>query len=447
MIGSLLLVVTLALPLAAAAASLRQPAAQALRTGIVAALVLVGVATLAVVDVALPLVGGRALEMSRIAQLGIQLEALAMLGLVMGLHRAPAETVTRWLPVAWTSTVGLSAALLINSLPIGLLAFVGAALLWAFGLPEGERGVAMGAVLRYAALLALVIPLLLSAYRLAELRPEAVNKGELEHVVLALVVPAFALLLGLIPMHAWVLTLASGAPRTMLFGVLSLVQTAGFALLLRTLEDLKWLTATATAPLVFGGAVSAFLGAWLALSARLEDPDDWLVYAVVANSGMLIVGLGTQSRAAAVGVVLMLFARVLALVLMGVGRRVRGLHQRVASGVALLTLAGTPGLAGFPGLWRVLQKLSGEAGGAALRVPFGPQAHLALLAASALLFATALRRWDAPLDPAGPDERRDIGGERAVVLLVVLIVALGLAPQLVSGAFGRALTDMFFQAD
>ena len=447
MTGLLLLVATLLLPLAAAGMSVRLRAAQALRMSTVVALVLVAAATLAVVDATVPLVGLRALEMTRIAQLGIQLEALAMLGLVMGLHRAPPDTVTRWLPVAWTSMAGLSAALLVNSLPIGLIAFVAAALLWAFGLPEGERGAAMGAVLRYAALLALVIPLLLSAYRLAELRPAAVDKGDLEHLVLALVVPAFALLLGLIPMHAWVLTLASGAPRTMLFGVLTLVQTAGFALLLRTLEDLKWLTATATAPLVFGGAVSACLGAWLALSARIEDPDDWLVYAIVANSGMLIVGLGTQSRAAALGVVLMLFARVLALVLLGVGRRVTGMLQRAASAVALLTLAGTPGLAGFPGLWRILQKLAGEAGGTAVQVPFGTPAHLALLSASALLFATAVRRWDAPLEATGVPEGRDVGGERAVIVLIVLIVALGIAPQFVSGAFGRDLADMFFQAD
>ncbi|MEO8083297.1 MAG: proton-conducting transporter membrane subunit [Ardenticatenales bacterium] len=445
MVGEVLLVLTLLLPVAAAFASLRLPPGEALRTSTAVALVLVGAATFAVVDVELPLIAGRALEMTRIAQLGIQLEALAMLGLVMGLHGATDDTVTRWLPVAWTSLAGLAAALLINSLPLGLIAFVAAALLWAFGLPEGERGAAMGAVLRYAALLALVIPLLLSAYRLAELRPDAADKGSIEQLVLSLVVPAFALLLGLIPMHAWVLTLASGAPRTMLFGVLSLVQTAGFALLLRTLEDLKWLTATATAPLIFGGAVSAFLGAWLALSARLEDPDDWLVYAMVANSGMLIVGLGTQSRVAAQGVVLMLFARVLALVLLAVGRRVTGMRQRAASAVALLTLAGTPGLAGFPGLWQILQKLAGETAGSTAPVPFGAPAHLALLAASALLFATALRRWSAPPDPIVASDRPDIGGERAVVVLIGLIVVLGLAPQLVSGAFARALSDMFFQ--
>lgn len=447
MVGEILLVLTLLLPVAAAIASLRLPPDHGLRLSTAVALVLVGAATFAVVDVELPLVAGRALEMTRIAQLGIQLEALAMLGLVMGLHGGADDSVARWLPVAWTSLAGLAGALLINSLPLGLIAFVAAALLWAFGLPEGERGAAMGAVLRYAALLALVIPLLLSAYRLAELRPDAADKGAIEQLVLSLVVPAFALLLGLIPMHAWVLTLASGAPRPMLFGVLSLVQTAGFALLLRTLEDLKWLTATATAPLVFGGAVSAFLGAWLALSARLEDPDDWLVYAMVANSGMLIVGLGTQSRAAALGVVLMLFARVLALVLLGVGRRVTGFLQRAAAGVALLTLAGTPGLAGFPGLWRILQKLAGETAGATAPVPFGAPAHLALLAASAMLFAAALRRWSAPPDPVDASARRDIGGERAVVLLIGFIIVLGLAPQFVSGAFARALSDMFFQLD
>ena len=103
MTGLLLLVATLLLPLAAAGMSVRLRAAQALRMSTVVALILVAAATLAVVDATVPLIGLRALEMTRIAQLGIQLEALAMLGLVMGLHRAPPDTVTRWLPVAWTS--------------------------------------------------------------------------------------------------------------------------------------------------------------------------------------------------------------------------------------------------------------------------------------------------------------------------------------------------------
>jgi formate hydrogenlyase subunit 3/multisubunit Na+/H+ antiporter MnhD subunit len=314
--------------------------------------------------------------------------------------------------------------------------------------------------------------MLLPAYRLAEQR--TVSTPELERIVLALAVPGFALLLGLIPLHAWTLSVASGAPREMLLGVVGVVQTAGFMLLLRTFEQHPWLTAQAGAPLILGGALSALLGGWLAVSARRADPDDWLVYALVAHSGMMMVGLGTQSRAAAVGVTLMLFARALAVVLLAVSPRTRGLPRRAAVTAATLALAGTPGLAGFPGLWLVLRRLL-ETGDELPPLPGKPLVPLALLAGSGLLFATALRRWRIP--QAGMDAAR-IGGvaeaakaaglERAagdrtlalaptagdatrarqmVWLLVILLLAAGLAPQLLAEPFGRALERMFFLLD
>lgn len=442
MIGLGVLLLLVGLPLVAAALSYvvgpRAPR-RALGLSMVFAVGLTVAASLAVVDVELQLLSGRSLLMSPVAQFGIQLLSLALLGLVMSLTRAPDEIVVHWLPVAWLSVSGLTLSLLMASLPLALLAFVSAALVWAFGLPPDDRAEASGAVLRFAALLALAMPLLLLALRLAEGRTS--STPDLESLVLALAVPAFALYLGLIPMHAWTLTLASGAPRSMLFGVLGLVQTAGFVLLLRTLEEYPWITEVAGTPLIVGGALSAVVGGWLALSSRLEDPDDWLVYVMIASSGIMLAALGTQSRAAAIGMLLLLFARTLALLTLSLAPRVEGATRRLAYAAATLTVAGTPGLAGFPGTWLVLRMLG--ALGSAVAV-------VALLAGSGMMFGTALRRWHAPPEPAtdlvvGEGEARpDAGARWAVLVLIGLLVLFGLLPQLLVPAFERALRGLFF---
>lgn len=436
-----LLLAIVVLPFAAAVACARVAAANprhAMVVSTAASFVLAVLALLATVDSTLPLLTGRALLLTPMAQLGIQLQALAILGLFRPAGPAHEARMVPWLPVAWLSVAGMSMALLLNSLSLGLLAFVAAAMLWVFGLPESERAVAAGPVLRYAALLSLVMPLLLLAFALAEQRTGS-GTPDLEIVALALAAPGYGLILGIVPMHAWTLTLAGGAPREMLLGVLTLVQATAVVMLMRTLEAYPWIFEVASAPLLVGGTLSVLLGGWLAFSSRLDDPDDWLVYAAVAHSGLLLIGLGTQSHAATVGVLLLVFVRVLALVTMSSARRVSGHLRRLGFATATLALAGTPGLAGFPGLWLILR-----------RVPtanaFG--IRMAMLAGSGLLFGTAIRRWRATATladdtPAGDDDR---GARVAVWVLIALLVGLGIAPQAVVGAFERALRGMFIAA-
>jgi multicomponent Na+:H+ antiporter subunit D len=366
---------------------------------------------------------------------------LAVLGIVMGLERHRPEEQASWLPVAWLSVAGLVLALLITSLPLALLVFASAALLWAVGLPEGQREAASGAVLRYAALVALAMPLLLLAFRLAELRLAGSPGAQVavETAAMAAALPGFGLVLGMIPLHAWTLTIASGAPRTMLMGAIALVQTAGFALLLTTMSKYGWLTRGDFSAVVTScGALTAALGGWLALSADVDDPDDWLAYAAVANAGMLVAGIGTGSRLAGAGVVTLLFARVLGLVLLSLSDSTAGAYRRLAEGVATLTLAGTPLFAGFPGLWLVI---------AGTRSAW-PDSDLGLLlacglaAGSGLLFATALRRGIPRVARFGPPEAS--AGGVTVVALAAVLVALGVFPQVIAGALADPLRDIFF---
>jgi formate hydrogenlyase subunit 3/multisubunit Na+/H+ antiporter MnhD subunit len=434
-----LLLLLVGVPLAAAAITYYLGARRsslALRVSILAAVALV-VLTMSrtMVDVRLDLLAERGLLLSPVAQLGVQLLALAMLGLVLSLEDEEPELVAGWLPVAWLSVAGLTVALMITSLPLAVIAFFGAAMLWAFGLPDSSRRRSSGPVMRYVALLALAMPLLMIAFLFAEERTTATP--QIEWITLALAVPAFGLLLGVIPLHAWTLTLASGTPRAMLFGVIGLVQTAGFALLLRALTTsaYPWLVEPSRGLLIGGGAISMLVGGWLALSARMDDPDDFLVLAFVANTGLLLAGLGAHSAAAGAGVALLLFARVLALVLLAMAPRVAGTRRRIAYAFGILTLAGTPGLAGFPGLWLIVTHLG--SGRTSL-------AQVALLAGSAMLFATAVRRWRA--DVPGDESHVDTGpgAGRIVLVLAVLLVVLGLAPQIIAPAFTGAMRGMYF---
>lgn len=435
--NSLLLVALVLLPLGAAGGSLflgPERAARAVQLSVATAILLVLLATVSAVDVELALPAGRALTLKATAQVGLQLLGLAMLGFVMSLTGEPPRPRIGWLAVAWLCMAGLTVALLAEALPLALLVFLGAGLLWALGPPPEDRPASGGIVMRYTALLALAMPLFLIAFRLAEIRAGE-PAPDIERLALALVVPAFALVLGLMPLHAWALTVAAGTPRPMLAGVLLLVQTAGYVICLRTLASHPWMGVAAREALVIGGCVSAVLGAWLALSARRDDPDDWLVYATVANGGMLVAGLGAQSRSAGIGVVILLFARVLAIVVAALAPRVTGPMRRFGNTAALLTLAGTPGLVGFPGLWLILHAL--QAAGHAW-APAG------LLTGSGLLFATAVRRWPASPDGRDPAAEADPGARRAIASLIVLMTLLGLLPFLVAATFGGAIRDMFF---
>jgi formate hydrogenlyase subunit 3/multisubunit Na+/H+ antiporter MnhD subunit len=287
-------------------------------------------------------------------------------------------------------------------------------------------------MVRYLAFVALALPLVLGGFRVAEAQTAAAGPA-LKALALAFLAPGFGLILGLIPLHGWTLTLAAGAPRAMLFGVLTLVQTAGFLLLLRALQAYPWLASDASALLVFGGALSVLVGGWLALSARLDDPDDWLVYAVVASGGIVLVGLGVQTLAAAVGVLVLLLARVFALVLVAMAPRAGSWRlERLANGMGTVTLAGTPGLAVFPALWLVLHSMHGLA---------APAVQLAVLAGGVCLFATAVRRWAT----AGADDRPDLSPHRAVYLLVAVLMVIGLLPALFIPSIADVLREMFLR--
>lgn len=434
------LIVAVGLPFAvgifAAVATTAHPRS-ALRASLAAAVALTLLATITPVDVAIGLPSGRALLFSPLSQLGMQILGLAALGLTFALVAEDDASVGSWLPVMWFHIGGLVVALLLNTLPLAFLVFTASTLLWVFGLPEADRRSSARPVLRYAALVSLAMPLLLGAFRLADdrLTSEA-GRIAVETTVLALALPGFGLVLGLIPLHAWTLTLAAGAPRPMLFGVLGPAQTAAFILFLRTVATHEWLFRGAYGSLVtYGGALTALIASWLALSADPDDPDDWLAFAVIANMGMLMAGMGTGSRTAGTGVAMLLLARVLALVLLAIRAGASHRFERLADGVATLTLAGTPGLAGFPGLFLILVGVRGV----------GSPATVAVAAGSGLLFATALRRgFHRSRSSAHDRALLATGRDRAVLIVVVLLVVLGLFPQLVAGALLDPLRDIFF---
>lgn len=432
--GRLLLAVVAAFPFLMALGTswaAERRAEWVIRLSSYAALALVVMATLAAIDVTIVTPLGRSLVLSPLAQLGIQLLALAMLGLGLSLSGEDRQAAGRWLPLAWLSCGGLVLSLLITSLTLAAVTYVAAGLLWALGPPKPIRQSPTGPGLRYAGLLALALAPLVTALRLAEIGLPVTG---VEPLARALAAPGIALLLSIVPLHAWTVTLATGSPRVMVIGVLSLVQTAGLVLLIRVFGTYPWLMATQRSFLLASGALSAVIGGWMALVAEERDPDDWLAYAVIANTGFVIMGLATQSMRAAAGISVMLFARVLALVTIALALRAPARLAQLARAAGTLTLAGSPGFAGFPSLWLLLLALQ-------LQAP--AMMSLAAIVGSGLLFATAVRRWRSTVQADAPAEADAVDARWPVVVLIILLIGLALVPQIASAVFGRALSGPF----
>ncbi len=286
----------------------------------------------------------------------------------------------------------------------------------------------------------------LGAYRLAE--------GS--QVILALLfVAAFAVRLPLFPFHAWLSRTYVAAPLPLtivLAGIVSKTAIYGIAricvpLFPRGMADL--------APLLIGLAtVGALYGALLA--TRQRDTRTFIAYATLSQLDLIALGAflatpnGTQGALIAsvshglVVAVLFLLAMALARRLASFGFGPGGLASRAPVLmslflIAILATVGVPGTSGAPGELLILAAAFARSPG------IGLVATLVVIV-SAVYGVGLLRAVFFGPTSAGAERASDLSWrERALVIpLVVLIVALGVAPRVIGDLADRgvpALTE------
>jgi formate hydrogenlyase subunit 3/multisubunit Na+/H+ antiporter MnhD subunit len=354
-------------------------------------------------------------------------------------------------PVGFGLLSLLSGSLLIRPLIYAALLVEVAVALSIFALQAEDRGPSQGG-LQYLSFSLLALPGLLVIHWLMEryaLTPDNVSLLDTSALLLAF---SFALLLGSVPFHPWIPSLASDSEPLAGAFILTVNNGAIWFLLLAFLETYPELSAYAAfAPLVSGvGLATVSIGALLAASQR--RPGRLLGYGALVDSGVTLVALGMASEQGLALVLLTLLVRPFGIALMAAGLKgmrlqgsgddepeaVRGLAWKapwstLAFLVGGLSTAGLPISAGFAGRWALYGALA----------PFDLSSVLVMMLASAgLIFgvwrvlASLLARSEPSYEePHGPEhdaplQRWLLAG--LVVLVVVVCVGVGLFPQLVT---------------
>lgn len=273
------------------------------------------------------------------------------------------------IPTTLVSTALAGAALLIRPLALGVLAMQAAALLMVLPALQGPARRPWGS-LGYLSVSVIGGAGTLVGLWLANFYAQNPDEGSARSAAMFFAMIA-ALTLGLAPLHFWLPRLADAAPYqvTAWVGMVAQVTVIGF--FFRLILEYEWLLTVTPLfyVLVIGGLLSVTIGGVLSLAA--STPRYWLAYSMIYTMGLVVLGLGLFARQGAEGAALALVSRSLALLLATAGFRaapnlslkwddLRGLGQaRLAAAIALAlagaAFAGTPPLAGFPGVWVIFR--------------------------------------------------------------------------------------------
>jgi NADH-quinone oxidoreductase subunit N len=248
----------------------------------------------------------------------------------------------------------------------------------------------------------------------------------------------FAILMTVPPFHLWLTKSADESDPYILVFILVILQSAGFFFLLRFLDSYIWLREQALLydGIRIAGIITTILG--VVFSASQRELKKMMVYALLVDLGVMLIAIGSGME---VGIRLALSLNVIRVIALGVlalglsilnaellADNVRGLGYRmplaaVAFLVGLLSIAGTPLTAGFPGRWSLLTVVL----------------HADRLAAGTVIFSMVglgvlVIRWAAILFGKGNGEeiRTMSKAPRGFLLSgIILLLLLGLFPQLV----------------
>lgn len=200
---------------------------------------------------------------------------------------------------------GLSAVLVIVDLPVGTSSLVGTK--------------AIAAALKYMVLMVFAAMLMYIAFVLADIfRPgELPGRIPLSRFILALLASSFALRLGLIPFHAWLVDLVEHAEPLVVAIVITLLNTSSLLVLLLVFQSFPTLlveNADALVVIRIGALISAILGAGLALGS--DSLRRVLAYLILYDCGMVFYGLASVSSLGLAGAVFGALNQTLAVLLL-----------------------------------------------------------------------------------------------------------------------------------
>lgn len=307
---------------------------------------------------------------------------------------------------------------------------------------QGGRLGAVRAALRFVVLMTLAMPFfLLAAWRIDQYWANANNAVFLSQVTL-LVASGFVLWLGIVPLHGWLSGIASEAEPGIAAFILMTFPTIALVNLLHLLSIAPWLTnMPLTLDIVLAvGLFSAVIGGLFASVQRAFGP--LMGYATIFDVGASLIALGLGNEQGLNIILLSIFARTFALLLIAVSSaaiqahasddsfaQARGLAANlplatVGLGVGALTLVGIPFTVGFVPRWLLWQSLAG----------FEATLSLGLSLAGlgvAIGYIRGLRALVEPQDTTRPAplEERVRGTEPLIVGLMILCCGLGIFPQ------------------
>jgi formate hydrogenlyase subunit 3/multisubunit Na+/H+ antiporter MnhD subunit len=247
----------------------------------------------------------------------------------------------------------------------------------------------------------------------------------------------FAILMAIPPFHIWLTAGAQESNPFILAFVTVILQGAGFFFLLRFIDAYGWLRDDAifTSGLQVISAGTMLLSGLWALSAR--DLRRVFAYTIVADMGVILLALSNNNPGGARIALALFGARVFGIAVLALGLSIvrpdgttwRGVGRKyplaaLAILVGLLSLAGFPLTAGFPGRWALLS------------LTFGQRASiLVTLLTTMILFALLVLRWATILfDPGIKFEREPGTLAQQFYLLIgtIGLLLLGIAPQVLA---------------
>jgi formate hydrogenlyase subunit 3/multisubunit Na+/H+ antiporter MnhD subunit len=272
---------------------------------------------------------------------------------------------------------------------------------------------------------------------------EGVTEATPELALQAMVLLAigFGVYLAVPPFHFWLSSSATESDPYVLTFVSLAVQSAGIFFLFRFLDTYAWLRQETLvfALLRYTGGITTLLGAIWALSQR--SMRRVLAFASISDIGAILLAIGIATPDGFRLALGLMLSRVVGLALASLGLAMlttsestddaQGLagaiqsHPLATSGIVagLLTLAGYPLTAGFPGRWGILLNLS--------QLDVAPS--IAVLFAFIALLGTAVRWLFIFLTPSGQESQERLRSWEAFFALggVALAAILGIFPQLI----------------